>query len=126
MLNHFETAEYEFINAERVHIVNHHFGHNREGEMEVWIESGANGKSFMSQLTVRGEVLAVRQEVYTKQCYILRSRTTGRYWFLDQNACGFWLQNESFFGAQTFSAAAAVTIQEWLQEGGKANDTNSG
>lgn len=119
-LNQFETTEYDFVTAEKVHIVNHHFGHNQEGEMDVWIESSEKGMRFLSQLTVQGEIYAVRKEIYTKQCYILRASETGRYWFLDRNASGFWLQNESFFGAQTFTTDESLKIENWIpKEGGQ-------
>jgi hypothetical protein len=56
----------------------------------------------------------VRKEIYTRKCYILREKTTGRYYFLDLNDCGFWLHNETLFGAETFSSHESVKIEKWL------------
>ena len=112
----FEQDGYELVTTERVHITDHRLGHNQQGELDVWIESGEEGKRFLSQITVGGNPYAVRKEPYTKACYILRERGTGRYWFLDENIRGFWLQNESFFGARTFGGAESLKIRSWLAQ----------
>ena len=114
----FEGDAYELVTTERVYIADHQLGHNQQGELDVWIEAGEEGKRFLSQITVGGNPYAVRKEPYTKACYILRARDTGRYWFLDENIRGFWLQNESFFGARTFGSAESLRIRSWLAQGG--------
>ena len=113
----FDQDAYERVAAERVHIADHQLGHNQMAGLDVWIESGVEGTRFLSQLTVAGSPYAVRREAYTKECFILRERRTGRYWFLDENACGFWLQNESFFGARTYTGEEALSIRNWLAQG---------
>jgi hypothetical protein len=114
MFKQFETNRFDLLNADKVRIANYHFGHNREGEREVWIETAAQGERFLSQILVEGETYAVRKEIYTEKCYILREKATGRYWFLDQNDCGFWLHGERFSGAATYSGDEATIIQDWL------------
>ena len=114
MNKEFETELYDLVKADRVRISEHRFGRNRQGELDVWIESSDKGERFLSQLIVKGEAYAVRKEVYTTNCYILLEKVTGLYWFLDLNDCGFWLHNESFLGADTFSGDEAMKIQKWL------------
>lgn len=114
MLNQFETERFDLMKADRVRIANYQFGHNRQGERDVWIESSDKGERFLSQIIVQGETYAVRKEIYTTKCYILREKATGHYWFLDMNDCGFWLHSESFFGAETFCGDESAKIQKWL------------
>ena len=114
MHKQFDTDRYDLVKTDKVRIANHQFGHNNQGELDVWIESSDKGKRFLSQLIVEGETYAVRKEVYTTSCHILLEKATGLYWFLDMNDCGFWLHNESFFGADTFSGDEAKMIQKWL------------
>jgi len=114
MLESFATSQFDLLKGDKVHIVGHHFGHNQQGELDVWIESGNKGARFVSQLSVQGETRPVRTEVYATACYILREKTTGRYWFLDQNACGFWLHSDTFFGAKNFVGDESASIQNWL------------
>jgi hypothetical protein len=122
MTTQFKTERFELVTVEKVHIANHQFGHNKEGELDVWIEGNAKGERFLSQLQSRGERYAVRKEVYSRKCYILRDKATGSYWFLDKNDCGYWLQNASFYGAKTFSDDEATRLARWLiQETGKVN-----
>ena len=129
--NQFEKDAYDLVTAERVHIADHQLGRTRQGALDVWVESSEKGKRFLRQITVGGNLYAARNEPYTKACYILRDRRTGRYWFLDENVCGFWLQDESFFGARTFTGAESSKITGWLaQEGGQkclmpANDNRT-
>lgn len=119
MSNQFAADTYELVKATGVHIADHRFGHNQQGALEVWIESSDKGSRFVSRLTVAQESCAARNEVYTQECYILRNRSSGRYWFLDRNNCGFWLQDEHFFGAQTFTGSEAAKLQDWLvRQGG--------
>ena len=115
-LNRFETERFDLLKEARVCVAGFRFGHNREGRRDVWIESSDKGERFLSQITFQGETFAVRKEIYTKQCYILREKLTGRYYFLDLNDCGFWLHNENFFGAETFCGDESVRIQKWLDE----------
>lgn len=114
MFRQFETERFDLVIGENVRIANHHFGHNKQGELEVWIESGASGERFSSQIIVQGESYAVRKQIYAKKCYILREKASGRHYFLDMNDCGFWLHSETFLGAETFSGNESVRIQEWL------------
>jgi hypothetical protein len=114
MTNQFETERFDLVKADKVRIADHRFGHNRQGELDVWIETSDRGERFLSQLVVEGETFAVRKEVFTTKCYILREKATGRYWFLDMNDCGFWLHNKAFSGAATFSGEDSAKIQKWL------------
>jgi hypothetical protein len=116
MPNQFETDRFDLVKADNVRIADFRFGHNRHGERDVWIETGAKGERFLSQIIVPGETYAVRTEIYTTRCYILREKATGRYWFLDQNDCGFWLHNEQFSGAEMFFGDEAISIQNWLAD----------
>lgn len=52
MLKQFETERFDLVNADRVHIANHRFGHDRQGELDVWIESNDRGERFLSQLVL--------------------------------------------------------------------------
>ncbi len=114
MLEKFETEIYDLVEAEKVRVPNHRFGHNRQGELDVWIECHPAGERFLSQVIVQGETYPIRQGVYSTKCYILREKVNGNYWFLDRNASGFWLQTDSFFGAKTFIGEESVKIQTWL------------
>lgn len=114
MQRQFDIERYDLVKTDKVRIANHPFGRNEKGELDVWIESSDKGERFLSQLIVKGEAYAVRKEVYTTNCYILLEKVTGLYWFLDLNDCGFWLHNESFLGADTFSGDEAMKIQKWL------------
>jgi hypothetical protein len=114
MLKQFETERFDLVKADKVRVANHRFGHNTVGARDVWIESSDKGERFLSQFVVEGESYAVRKEIYTTKCYILREKATGRYWFLDMNDCGFWLHSDSFFGAETFFGDESVKIQKWL------------
>jgi hypothetical protein len=116
MLKQFETNRFDFVKADRVRIADYRFGRNRQGAREVWIETSDKGERFLSQILIQGETYAVRKEIYTTRCYILREKTTGHYWFLDQNDCGFWLHGETFSGAETFFGDEATIIQNWLAE----------
>lgn len=119
----FDTERFALVNAEMVHIANHQFGHNRVGELDVWIDRGNKGERFLSQLQVQGEIYAVRKEIYSKKCYILRDKKTESCWFLDENACGFWLQNASFYGAKTFTGKESTRIAGWLTKEKKVEAT---
>lgn len=116
MIKEFETQRYDLVKGDRVRVADHLFGHNKKGELDVWIESSDKGARFLSQLIYQGGTYAVRKEVYTKKCYILREKATGRYWFLDLNDCGFWLHSDAFSGAETFFGDESVRIQKWLAE----------
>lgn len=112
--NQFETERFDLLREKRVCVADYRFGHNRKGQRDVWIESSDKGERFLSQITFQGESFAVRKEIYTGQCYILREKSTGRYYFLDLNDCGFWLHNETFSGAETFCGGESLRIQNWL------------
>ena len=114
MSKQFETERYELSAAEKVRIGGYRFGSDRQGELDVWIEISDKGERFLSQLHVQGETYAVRKEVYTTRCYILREKATGSYWFLDKNDCGFWMQSHTFSGAETFFGDDSVNLQKWL------------
>ncbi len=114
MQKQFETERFDFVSADKVRVADYRFGRNRHGERDVWIETSGKGERFLSRIIVQGETYQVRYDVYTNRCYILREKATGRYWFLDSNDCGFWLQNETFAGAETFSGDEAAKIQKWV------------
>ena len=115
MIRQFDSERFDLVKTNKVRIANYKFGHNREGQRDVWIESSERGERFLNQIIVESGPMAVRKEVYTTKCYILREKATGRYWFLDMNACGFWLQNESFSGAENFCGDDFIRIQNWLK-----------
>jgi hypothetical protein len=114
MMNQFETERFDLLKENRVCVDDYRFGHNRQGTRDVWIERSDKGERFLSQISCKGETSAIRKEIYTNQCYILREKTTGRFYFLDLNVCGFWLHNETFSGAETFFGDESVKIQKWL------------
>lgn len=116
MLKQFETTRFDIVKADKVRISNYRFGHNRQGECDVWIEAGDKGERFLSRILVPGDTYPMRKEIYTTKCYILREKATGRYWFLDMNDCGFWLHEEHFSGAETFFGDEATIIQKWLAD----------
>ena len=116
MLKPFNADRFGLVKADKVRIADFRFGHNRLGERDVWVEASAKGERFLSQIIVPGETYAVRKEVYTSRCYILREKATGRYWFLDQNDRGFWLHSEHFSGAETFFGDESIRIQNWLAD----------
>lgn len=112
--NYLETKRFDLLKDDKVCVADYRFGHNRHGKRDVWIERTDKGERFLSQITLDGEALAVRKEIYTGRCYILREKTTGSYFFLDMNACGFWLHTAAFSGAETFCGDESMKIQEWL------------
>ena len=112
--SHFETERFDLLTVDSVNVTDYRFGHNTHGQRKVWIESSNKGKRFLSQITYEGNTCAVRKEIYTEQCYILREKTTGHYYFLDLNDCGFWLHSETFSGAETFFGDESLRVQAWL------------
>ena len=110
----FQTERFTLLTDERVRVSDYQFGHNNRGERDVWIERSEKGERFLSQISFEGDAYAVRKEIYTKRCYILRDKSAGHFFFLDQNDCGFWLHNESFSGAETFFGDESVKITKWL------------
>lgn len=126
MLKQFETNRFDLVKADKVRIANYQFGHNRQGERDVWIETGDGGERFLSQIIVQGETYPVRKEIYTMKCYILREKLTGRYWFLDKNERGFWLHEEQFSGAATFFDEEPAIIQDWLSESVRGGADSAG
>ncbi len=116
MIKQFETERFDLVKTDRVRISGHRFGHNKQAEMDVWIDKSDSGERFLSQIIFEGKTYVVRKEVFTTRCYILREKATGRYYFLDKNDCGFWLHTESFFGARNFSGDESVKIQRWITD----------
>lgn len=112
--NHLETERFDLLKNDKVCVEDYRFGHNRRGKRDVWIERSGKRERFMSQITFEGEALAVRKEIYSGRCYILREKSSGRYYFLDMNECGFWLHSDTFSGAESFCGGESVKIQEWL------------
>lgn len=114
--NQFETDRFDLLNEDRVCVTDFRFGHNRHGQRDVWIETNNKGKRFLSQITSEGETYNLRKEIYTTDCYFLREKATGHYYFLDRNDCGFWLHGSGFSGAETFFGDESVKIQKWLAD----------
>ena len=112
--NHFETERFNLLKDDSVCVADFRFGHNKQGKRDVWIDRGEKGERFLSQITFEGQALAVRKEIYTGRCYILSEKTSGNYFFLDLNECGFWLHSAAFAGAETFFGDESLRIQEWL------------
>jgi hypothetical protein len=123
MSKNFETERFDFVKAERVQVAEYRFGHNELGTLDVWIESNDKSKRFLRQISVKGKAYNLHTGVYTKNCYILQEKATGRYFFLDMNDTGIWLFNSSFFGAETFNMTESIKIQKWLD--GKPGSDNS-
>lgn len=112
----FETERFDLLREDRVCVTNFRFGKDRKAQRDVWIESSDKGKRFLSQITSEGETYNLRKGIYTKECYFLREKATGRFYFLDRNDCGFWLRGTDFSGAETFFGDESVKIQKWLAE----------
>jgi len=112
----FEPDRFILLNENRVTVSGYRFGHDRKAQRDVWIESSDRGKRFLSQITSEGETYNVRKEIYARDCYFLREKGTGRYYFLDRNDCGFWLHGAEFSGAQTFFGDESTKIQKWLAD----------
>ena len=112
--NHLETERFDLLKDDSVCVEDFRFGHNRQGKRDVWIERSEKRERFLSRITFDGQALAIRSEIYTGRCYILREKASGRFFFLDLNDCGFWLHNASFSGAQNFCGDESTRIQEWL------------
>lgn len=75
--NHLETERFDLLKDDTVCVADYRFGHNRQGKRDVWIERSDKRERFLSQITFEGEALAVRKEIYTGSCYILREKTSG-------------------------------------------------
>lgn len=118
--NQFQPERFDLIKEDRVCVPDYRIGRNKQGKRDVWIERSLKGERFLSQISVEGEALGVRKEIYTGRCYILREKAMGRYYFLDLNDCGFWLHNETFFGAVTISGDESLKVKKWLMEKGDA------
>lgn len=117
MYKEFETQRFDIIKSDRVEIQDYHFGHNKSGKLDVWIDSSDKGKRFLSQITEDTGIGTISRGVYTKNCYILREKATGNFYFLDINDNGIWLFDHSFSGAENFDASESVKIQSWLNSG---------
>ena len=63
MLKQFETNRFDLVKADKVRIANYRFGHNRQGERDVWIKTSDKGERFLSQVIAEGEDYAVRKEI---------------------------------------------------------------
>ncbi len=116
MANQWVTQGYDLMTTDHVRVVNHRYGQDKQRETEVWIERSERGQRFMTQLFVAGEPYAVGEQIYVRECYIVRDKVSGKYGFLDRNDCGYWLHTATFVGAQTFSGPEAVKVQQWLAE----------
>ena len=114
MHKQFEVNRFDLVTTDRVRVPNYRFGHNYQGARDVWIETSDKGERFLSQVIVEGETFAVRKEIYSSRCYILREKASGHYWFLDRNDCGFWLHEAHFAGAETFLGDESAAVQNWL------------
>jgi hypothetical protein len=90
------------------------YGHNRRGELDVWTTRGETGTAFVRQMTIDGVAGPLRQSPYGTACFFLMEKTTGRYFFLEKDARGFYLHSEDFFGAKTYFRAEAVKVEAWL------------
>jgi hypothetical protein len=90
------------------------FEHERRGALDVCIESSALGTRFSRQVTIEGRMNPKRYGVYTEGCYFLRERSTGRFFFLEQDAHGFHLYSDRFLGADALFSDEAMRIRQWL------------
>jgi len=114
MLKEFDVERFDLVNADSVHIADHHYGHNRRGDLDVWTVKGETGTAFVRQMTIQGTVGPLSQGVYALACSFLRERATGRYFFLERDARGFYVQSQDFFGAEAFLGDEAVKVETWL------------
>jgi hypothetical protein len=108
----FDTNRFEVIVADDVHIAE---DAKRDG-LDVHIEPCALGKRFVRRLTVGGHTTAKRYGIYAEQCYFLREWATGRYFFLEMDARGFYLYSERFLGAQAYLRDEARVVRQWLAD----------
>ena len=110
----FEEERYSLSEATRVHLVDQRCGNYQLCEVDVWIESDPLGKRFVRQNTIHGEKNPISYGIYSQECYILREKTSGRYYFLEMAARGFFLQSDLFYGAEFYLGDEATRIREWL------------
>jgi hypothetical protein len=114
MSKQFEMERFAPVKTDRVQVSDYRFGHNEKGKLDVWIESSDNGKRFLWQVVAPGDTCILHTGIYTKNCYILSEKETGRYYFLDINDYGIWLFNENFFGSENYGIDESIKIQNWL------------
>lgn len=114
MYNKFETERFDPLKIDKVLIPDYKFGHNERGELNVWIESSDKGKRFLRQIKIDGKPQVLHTGVYTNNCYIIREKSSGNYFFLDINETGIWLFNQGFFGSENFNVDESTKIKTWL------------
>jgi hypothetical protein len=110
----FETERYSLSKVDSVHLVDQRCGNNKQCDVDVWIESNPLGKRFLRQNTIHGEKFPINFGIYSQGCYVLQETTTGRYYFLEMAARGFFLQSDRFDGAEFYLGDEATKIKEWL------------
>jgi hypothetical protein len=114
MRKKFEMERYSLSEVDSVHLVDQRCGNNRRCDVDVWIESDPLGKRFLRQSTIQGEKFPVSYGIYSQECYVLQEPATGRYYFLEMAARGFFLQSDCFYGAEFYLGDEATRIREWL------------
>ena len=70
--------------------------------------------AFVRQMTIERAAGPLRQGVYGMACFFLQERSTGRFFFLERDARGFYLHDEDFFGASTYLRAEVEPVEAWL------------
>jgi hypothetical protein len=118
MFMKFETERFELIKSGKVLINDYQFGHGELGELDVWIDSSDKGNRFLRKIISQGSASTIFSGVYTKKCYILREKSTGKYYFLDMNDSGIWLFTDSFFGTEDYHLDESQKIGQWLAAAG--------
>jgi hypothetical protein len=112
----FETDRYAISEISSLQLVDQRCGRDKRGEVDVWIESDAFGKRFLRQDTIQGKKTAIIYGIYSQGCYFLQEKATGRYFFLEMAARGFFLQSDGFYGADFYGGNEATRIRDWLVE----------
>ncbi len=110
----FDENRFDLVRADRVHIPNYEYGHNRIGELDVWIVSDPPGEAFVRQLTVDGAAGPPTQGVYSLSCSFLVEKLTGKHFFLEHDDRGFTINDDDFFGAEAYLGPAAKPVETWL------------
>ena len=110
----FDRERFDISSGDRVRVDDVAFGHEEHGTLYVDIERTSLGKRFVRQITSRGNTSAKRYGVYADACYFLRERSSGRYFFLEKDARGFYLYGDRFLEAQSYLHDEAGLVAAWL------------
>lgn len=114
MREEFRPERFVLLPEDRVHIPEEVMPWGQRGSTDVWVVRDGKGARFVRQSIVDGFLRPVSEGLYAEECFLLRERGTGRYFFLERITRTFCLQDDSFSGAATFSGDEALRITRWL------------